>query len=154
MKKNLSHVFQAIILLLGLIVLFMMIRMPQTEGRAKDLDLFHIYSDPFILYGYAASIPFFIGLYKAFRLLGFAGQNKLYTSQALSALSSIWYCAIIFAVLVAGAGLYIRFFHHKDDDPAGFLAICMLATLGAALVTISAVRFEKKLKNGMDEVSK
>ncbi len=150
MGKKLNFIFRSCIFLIVLVALLILILIPLTEGRAKDLDLFHIYTDPFILYGYAASIPFFIGLYKVFRLLGFAGQNKLDTSQALSALSSIWYCAVIFGVLVAGAGLYIRFFHNKDDDPAGFLSICMLATFVSALVAIAAVRFEKKLKKGLE----
>ena len=48
------------------------------------------------------------------------------------------------------AGLYIWIFHNKDDDPAGFLAMCIVTTF-ATLVVISAVAvFEKILQNGMD----
>jgi hypothetical protein len=41
----------------------MLLRLPLLEGRAKDLDLFSIYADPFIWYGYITAIPFFMALY-------------------------------------------------------------------------------------------
>ena len=57
--KRISTIFlQVVIVLVGIVVLAILIRVPQTEGRAKNLDLFSIYADPFILYGYAASVPF------------------------------------------------------------------------------------------------
>ena len=48
------------------------------------------------------------------------------------------------------AGLYIRLFHNKDDDPAGFLAICIVTAFVFHLVTAVADVFEKILQNGMD----
>jgi hypothetical protein len=60
---------KVVILLIAIGVLAGMIRFPQTEGRATHLDLISIYTDPFIIYGYIASIPFFVGLYQAFKLL-------------------------------------------------------------------------------------
>jgi hypothetical protein len=133
-----------------MVALASMIWFPSTEGRAKNLDLFSIYSDPFILYGYAASILFFIALYKAFRLLGYIGQNKAFSLNAVRALRSIRYCAIILGILMVMTGLFIRIFHHKDDDPAGFLAMCMLATFVAGVVAAATVVFENILQHGMD----
>jgi len=121
-----------------------------TEGRAANLDLFSIYSDPFILYGYAASIPFFIALYKAFKLLGYIGQNKIFFLNSVRTLRSIKYCAIILSILIVMAGLYIRIFHNKDDDPAGFLAMCIVTTFVSIVVATAAAVFEKILQNGMD----
>ncbi len=137
---------QAVIGLIGIMVLALLIRLPLTEGRATNLDLFSIYSDPFILYGYAASIAFFVGLYKAFKLLAYTGHGKLYTSDSVGALKSIKYCAIILAALIAGAGLYIRIFHNKDDDPAGFLALCVMTTVICLVVAVTAARFENRLR--------
>ena len=62
MKKSSTIFLQGVVVLIGIVALAILIRFPSTEGRAKNLDLFRIYSDPFILYGYAASIPFFIAL--------------------------------------------------------------------------------------------
>ena len=127
-----------------------MIRFPLTEGRAENLDLFSIYADPFILYGYAASIPFFIALYKAFKLLRYIGQNKAFSLNSVRALSSIKYCAIVLSIFIVMAGLYLRIFHNKEDDPAGFLAMCIVTTFVSLVVATAVAVFEKILQNGMD----
>lgn len=149
--KRISAVFlQAVIVLIGIVALVILLWFPSTEGRAANLDLFSIYSDPFILYGYATSIAFFVALYKAFKLLGYVGQNKVFSSNAVKTLKSIKYCAIVVGVLIVLAGLYIRLFHHKEDDPAGFLAICIVATFVSIVFTTAAAIFEKLLQSAID----
>lgn len=149
--KTISIVFlQAVIVLIGIVALAILIRVPLTEGRATNLDLFSIYSDPFILYGYASSIAFFVALYKAFKLLGYIGQNKVFSSNSVNALKSIKYCAIVLSILIVAAGLYIRIFQSKEDDPAGFLAICIVTTFASIVVATAAAIFEKILQNAVD----
>jgi len=150
MKKNSTVFLQAVIVLIGIVVLVILIRTPLTEGRATNLDLFSIYSDPFILYGYAASIAFFVALYKAFKLLGYIGQNKVFSTYSVGALKSIKFAAIVFAILIVTAGFYIKIFHDKDDDPAGFLAICIVTTFASIVVATAAAIFEKILQNAID----
>jgi hypothetical protein len=48
------------------------------------------------------------------------------------------------------AGLYIRIFHNKDDDPAGFLALCIVTTFVTLVVAAAVAVFEKILQNGVD----
>lgn len=149
--KRISTIFlRAVIVLIGMIVLAVLIWLPLTEGRAANLDLFSIYSDPFILYGYAASIAFFIALYKAFKLLGYIGQNKVFSSNSVGALKSIKYCAILLSILIVTAGLFIKISHNKEDDPAGFLAICIVTAFASIVVATAAAIFEKILQNAMD----
>src|ERR1044072_434791 len=149
--KKISTVFlKAVILLIGIVSLAILIRFPLTEGRAAHLDLFSIYFDPFILYGYASSIVFFVALYKAFKLLGYIGQNKVFSSNAVKALKSIKYCAIVISALIVAAGLFIRIFHNKEDDPAGFLAVCIVTTFVAVVIATAAAIFEKVLQNAID----
>lgn len=149
--KRISVVFlQAVVVLIGLVALGMLIWLPLTEGRATNLDLLSIYADPFILYGYVASIAFFVALYKAFRLLGYIGQNKVFFSNSAQALKSIKYCGIILSILIVGAGLYIRIFHGKEEDPAGFLAMCMVTTFACIVVATTAAICEKILQNAID----
>jgi len=150
MKKTSTIFLQAVIVLIGVVALIMLIQMPRLEGRAANLDLLTIYADPFILYGYATSIAFFVALYKAFRLLGFIGQNKVFSPESVGALKSIKYCAIMFAALIVVAGLYIMISHPKDDDPAGFFAICIITTFGSIVVATAAAIFEKILQNAID----
>lgn len=149
--KRISTVFlQIVIVLTGIMALAILLWFPSTEGRAVNLNLFSIYFDPFILYGYAASIAFFVGLYKTFKLLGYIGKNKVFSSNAVKALKSIKHCAIVLSILIVFAGIYIKLFHHKQDDPAGFLAICIVTTfITIVFVTIMAI-FEKLLQNAID----
>jgi hypothetical protein len=141
---------QAVIVLIGIVALALLIWFPLIEGRATNLDLFSIYSDPFILYGYAASIAFFIALYKAFKLLGYVRQNKVFSPSSVKTLRSIKYCAIILGILIVAAGVFINLSHHEDDDPAGFIAMCVVMTFVCITVATAAAIFERILQNAVD----
>jgi hypothetical protein len=58
MKHSSTLFLKLVILLIAVGALVGMIRFPQTEGRAVNLDLISIYADLFIIYAYIASIPF------------------------------------------------------------------------------------------------
>lgn len=149
--KNVSTFFlQSIIVLIGVVVLALLIRLPLTEGRATNLNLFQIYSDPFILFAYAASIAFFVALFKAFKLLGYIRQNQIFSSISLGTLRSIKNCAIVLIISIIAAGLFTLLFHHKDDDPAGFVALCLGTTFICTLVVTAAAVVEKVLQKGVE----
>ncbi|QHT71915.1 DUF2975 domain-containing protein [Rhodocytophaga rosea] len=149
--KRISTLFlQAVIVLVGIVALAILIRFPLIEGRAANLDLLSIYADPFIIYGYAASIAFFVALYKVFRLLRYIGQNKVFSSDSVATLKSIKYCAIVLSILIVIAGLFVMISHHTEDDPAGFLAICILTTFIAIVAATAASIFEKILQKALD----
>ncbi len=149
--KRISIIFlQAVILLIGIVALSVMVRFPLTEGRAQNLDLFSIYFDPFILYGYASSIAFFVALYKAFKLLGYIREDKLFSLNAVRTLRNIKYCTIILIISIAMAGLYIKISHNKDDDPAGFLAMCIVIGFISIAVATAVAVLEKILQNAVD----
>lgn len=150
MKKGSAIFLKAVIVLIGMVALAIMIRFPLTEGRAVDLDLFSIYFDPFIIYGYIGSIPFFIGLYQAFKLLGYLGNNKVFSLNSVRALRIIKYCAITQSVLIVIAVLYIRIFHNKNDDPAGFIAIGILTTFISVIIATATAVLEKLLQNAVN----
>ncbi|WP_298739993.1 DUF2975 domain-containing protein [uncultured Chitinophaga sp.] len=149
--KRISIIFlQAVVVLIGIVALALLIRLPLMEGRAANLDLFSIYADPFILYGYATSIAFFVALYKAFRLLGYIGHHQVFSPNAVKTLKSIKYCAIVFSALIVLAGLYVRIWHNKEDDPAGFIAVCIVTTFVAIVIATAAAIFERLLQNAID----
>lgn len=137
-------------MLIGMVALAFLIIMPTKEGRAENLDLFHIYADPLILYVYAVSIAFFVALYKAFRLLGYIGQNQVFSFNSVNALKHIKYCAITLAFSIVLAGVYIRIFHSEEDDPAGFIGLCIVTTFACAVVATAAAIFEKILQKAVD----
>ena len=149
--KRISIIFlQIVLVLIGIVAVTLMIRLPALEGRAEGLDVISIYSDPFILYGYATSIAFFIGLYKAFRLLGYIGQNRLFTLDSIHALKVIKYCAIIISASIVMAALYISFSHHPDDDPAGFIGMSVILTFIFITIATAVTVLERILQNAVD----
>jgi len=149
--KRISIVFlQAVVVLIAGVALVLLIWFPLTEGRATNLDLLSIYFDPFILYVYVASIAFFVALFKAFKLLGYIGQHQVFSSNSVKALRSIKYCAVTLSILIVAAGLYIKLAHHKDDDPAGFLGLCIVTTFASIVVATAAAVFERLLQNAVD----
>ncbi|MBK8517076.1 MAG: DUF2975 domain-containing protein [Saprospiraceae bacterium] len=150
MKKISILFLQAVIVLIGIVALSIMILFPLTEGRAQNLDMFSIYFDPFILYAYASSIAFFVALFKTFKLLAYIGQNKLFSLNSVRTLRSIKYCAIILSILIVTAGLYIRIFHNNEDDPAGFIAVCIVLTFISIAVATALAVLEKVLQNAVD----
>lgn len=150
MKKSSTIFLQGVIALIGMVALFVMLRFPLTEGRAVNLDLFSIYSDPFIIYGYIVSIAFFTALYQAFTLLGYIGQRKVFSPSPVKALRTIKYCAIILSVSIIMAVLFIMTSHNKDDDPAGFIAMGILTTFISTVIAIVAGVFEKNLQSAVD----
>ena len=151
MKRGSTLFLKAVILLIGIGALAGMIIFPQLEGRNTNADLFSIYfQDPFLAYVYIASIPFFVALYQAFQLLGYIGQNKVFSLDSVRALRTIKYCAIILSILIVMTALYIRIFHAKGDDPAGFIALCIVTTFISVVIATATAVFERLLQSAVD----
>jgi hypothetical protein len=150
MTRSSTIFLQVVIVLIGIVALAVMIRFPLTEGAAVNKDLFSIYFNPFIMYGYIASIPFFFALYQGFKLLRYIGQNKVFSVSSVKTLRTIKYCAIILSASIVMAALYIRIFHDKNDDPAGFIAMCIVTTFISIVIATAAAVFERLLQNAVD----
>jgi hypothetical protein len=150
MNKTSLLFLQFVLLLVGILSLFILLRFPLLEGRAVNLSPVEIYSDPFILYAYFSSIFFFLGLYQGSKLLKQIGRNKLFTSEAIQTIQKIKYCSYCLAMLIVFGALYIRFFHHPDDDSAGFLALSMILILLFSAIGTAAFVFEKSIQKAVD----
>lgn len=151
MKRTSTMFLQAVLVILALAALTFMILEPHSEGRNANATFSQIYfHDPFLVCAYLASIPFFVALYQAFKLLTNIGQNKVFSLNSVKALRNIKYCAIILSILIVMAALYIRLFHAQDDDPAGFLALCIVATFISIVTATAAAVFERLLQNAVD----
>ena len=149
MIRSSTFFLKAVLLLIAIGALAGMIWFPQTEGRATHLDLISIYTDPFLLYGYLASIPFFVGLYQAFKLLHLIDADKAFSQGAVQTLKNMKFASLSLIGFIALALFYIRFFAH-GDDPAGPTALGMLASFAAMVLATAAAVFQKLLQNAVD----
>jgi len=149
LKRGSTVFLKVVILLIAIGVLASMIRFPQTEGRATNLDLISIYTDPLIIYAYIASIPFFVALYQAFKLLGYIDGNKVFSQSSVNAMKNIKYCAITFSGFIVLGILYIRLFV-RGDDPAGVTALGIFTTFASIVIATAAAVFQRLLQNAVD----
>ncbi len=150
MKRSSTLFLKTVILLIAISVLAGLIWFPQTEGRAANLDLISIYSDPFILYIYMGSIPFFVGLYQAFKLLNFIDANKAFSQGAVNTLKNMKFASLILIGFIALALLFIRFNAQAEDDPAGPTSLGIAVSLAFSVIAAAAAVFQKLLQNAVD----
>src|SRR5262245_58461756 len=130
MKRNSTVFLQIVVVLIGLGALAILLGEPHLEGRNANATPFEIYfKDPFLAYAYVASISFFVALYQAFKLLGYAGQNKVFAPPAVHAMRTIKYCAIAMIGFV-WVGEIVFILPNSDDRPPG-LVMGILVTFGA-----------------------
>ena len=77
MRLRSTTLLQVVTVFIGIGSLALLLWEPHIEGRNAHATLTDIYfRDPFLAYVYLGSIPFFIALYQAFRLLGWAGSRE------------------------------------------------------------------------------
>ena len=149
MKRGSTLFLKTVLILIAVGALAALLWFPQTEGRAVNLGLVSIYADPFIIYEYIASIPFFVGLYQAFKLLNFIGANKAFSQGAVNTLKNMKFASLSLIGFITLALLYIRFAAH-GDDPAGPTMLGILASFAAAIIATAAAVFQKLLQNAVD----
>lgn len=145
MKKVSALFLKVVILLIATGTLIWTIKFPQLEGRVTNLDLISIYTDPLIIYGYIASIPFFIVLYQTFKLLNFIDASNAFSQGAVNALKNMKFASLALIGFIALGVFYIRFFA-RGDDPAGPTALGILASFAAAVIATAAAVFQKHLQ--------
>ncbi len=149
MKRSATTFLQIVIVLIGIGALALMLWEPHIEGRNAHATLFEIYfKDPFLAYAYLASIPFFVALYQAIKVLGYAGQNRIFSQAAVKALRTIKYCAIAIIGFVVVSVIFMMS-GDRDDRPAGVFMRILIAFPSIVVATAAAV-FERIIQNAVD----
>ena len=151
MKRSSTMFLQVVIVLIGIGALALLLWEPHVEGvNAEATTLYQIYfDDPFLALVYVGSIPFFIALYQAFKVLGYAGQNKVISSEAVKALRTIKYCAIAIIGFVVVEEIFIML-NHGDDDAAGGVAMGIGISFISIVVATAAAVFERTLQRAVE----
>lgn len=141
---------QTVIVLIGIGALALLIWEPQVEGvnaHATNVEIY--FNDPFLLLVYAGSIPFFVALYQAVKVLGYAGHNKIFSAAAVQALRTIKYCAITTIGFVAAEEAFILL-QNTSDDRAGGVFMGVLITFGSVVIATAAAVFERLLQSAVE----
>jgi hypothetical protein len=97
---------------------------------------------------YVASIPFFVGLYHGFKVLGYAGRNLEFSPSAVRSVRTIKHCAIALVGFVLIAEAII--FSNDSDDRAGGVMMGLAILFGAIVVATATAVLERTLQNAVD----
>lgn len=148
MKKSGAILLQIVIVLIGIGALVFMLWEPHIEGRNVNATLFEIYfNDLFLACAYIASIPFFVALYKAFKILGYVRQNNTFTQETAKALRTIRYCGTTLVAFIVAAEVYLFIFQRGKDDITGGVFMGLLMIVASGIIATTASMFEGILQD-------
>jgi len=150
MKRGSTIFLQIVIVLIGIGALALLLWEPRIEGRNAHATNFEIYfKDPFLALVYIGSIPFFVALYQAIKVLGYTGKNQIFSQSAVKGLRTIKFCALTIIGFVVVEEIIIML-THGNDDPAGGVFMGVLITFGSIVIATAAAMFERILQNAVD----
>jgi hypothetical protein len=150
-RRSSTIFLQVVIVIIGIGALALMLWEPHLEGRNAHATLFEIYfKDPFLAYAYLASIAFFVALFQAFTLLGYIGQNEVFSLNSVRALRTIKRCAMALIAMIGAAVAYLFIAVRGKDDIAGGVAIGLFLIFGSVVIGTAAAVFERLLQTAVD----
>jgi len=150
MNRGSATFLQVVIALIGLAALTLMLWEPHLEGRNAHATLSEIYfHDPFLVCAYIASIPVFVAVYQAVKVVGYAGRNEMFSPAAVKALRIVKRCALAVIGFAIGFEIYI-FSMTTSDDRAGGVFMGLLISFISLVIAAAARMFERILQNGVD----
>jgi Protein of unknown function (DUF2975) len=128
---------QAVVVFIGIGALALLLWEPHLEGRNANATIYEVYfNDPFLAYAYIASVSFFLALYSAFKAIGYAGTNRLFSHAAVKCVRTIRFCAIaMIGFVVVGEVLLVL----PNAEPPAIvigLIICFASTVVVATMSV------------------
>ena len=150
MKYGATVFLRVVLGLIGLGVLAFLLVEPQAEGvHAHDTFFQTYFQDPFVAVMYFAAIPFFTGLYHAFKVLGFAGRNAEFSAPAVKSVRMIKRCALAMLGFVVIAEIMILSNSGSDDRAGGVMMGVFIFFVSVVVATATAV-LERTLQNAVE----
>jgi len=152
MKRSSTIFLQIVIVLIGLGALAFLLLMPRVEGRNAHATNFEIYfQDPLLALVYVGSIPFFMALYQATKILRYVGRNEVFSPDVVKALRTIRYCALAIIGFVVLAVLFILVMGEADEENPGIpFFLGFLVIFPSIVVATAAAMFARILQNAVD----
>ncbi len=151
LKKSSTLFLKIVLVFIALPILIGLLWLPQIEGRnalASNRILIY-FNDPFLAYVYIGSIPFFVGIYFAIKLLGLIERNKAFSKESVKTLRNMKFSALALMGFISAAMPWIFMFAQDDDAPGVVLLGLGAAFISGVLAAACAV-FQKLFQNAVD----
>ena len=98
---------------------------------------------------YATAIPFYYGLYQAFKLLNYIDKNKAFSELSVKALNTIKYCAITISALYV-MGMPLFYLMAEMDDAPGIIVLGLVIIFASMVISVFAAVLQRLLKEAID----
>lgn len=156
MQKGSTQFLKLAIFLMVISGAALMVWLPQLGTNSVQFNFMQVYTDPVVVYAYFASIPFFVGLYQALKMLRYIESDTFFSKKSLTAARKIKYSAFSVPVLIT-IGQIVVLMNGKVSYLTGFVAVGVYVTFASiVLATIVAVcerllqsAVEMKLENDL-----
>jgi len=112
--------------------------------ESDDIGVFR----PILLGMVLTAIPFFLGLFQAFKLLNYIDNNIAFSDLSVKALKKIKFYAFIISGFYVVCMPYIYFVSERDDAPGGIL-MGVLLVVAPAIVAVFAATLQELLKSAI-----
>ncbi|MFC2949446.1 DUF2975 domain-containing protein [Virgibacillus sediminis] len=104
---------------------------------------------PIIIGIYVTIIPFYFGLYQAFKLLTYIDKNEAFSELSVHALKKIKYCAVAISAVYVAVLPFVYIVAELDDAP-GLIFMGMIPILASMVIAVFAAVLEKLVINAID----
>jgi hypothetical protein len=148
MKRGSTLFLKTAILLLGIFALGLCIFILPAGIMSDRVGFYR----PILIGMYVPAVPFFVGLWQAFKLLTYVDKNEAFSAKSLRSLNIIKYCGGLIGLLYALALPYIYYAATSDDAP-GVMLLGLIFTFAPLTIAVMAAVFQKQLKNVIEAKS-
>lgn len=152
MRTVLVTAMQVVLILVGLGAMTFLGVEPLLEGKNARATIAEIYlNDALLAYAYAASMPFFAGLYQALKITERIRRHETFSPATAGSLRWIRRCGIAVLGFVAFS---VVFFVSADpeDRPAG-LFMRLLVAAPAMAVVLTSRALERRVRRVLERPS-
>jgi hypothetical protein len=151
MKQSSTLFLKGVLIFIGLLVLALSIfGLPSlTKGAALEFPPIAPLRDAILAGLYVTTIPFFIALYQAFKLLNYIDRNMAFSQLSADALKYIKYCALTMSGLYM-LGMPVVFLVAEWDDAPGLVIIGFLAACSPIVIAVFAAVLQKLVQSAID----
>ena len=104
---------------------------------------------PIVIGMYVSSIPFYMALYQAFKLLGYIDRNKAFSELSVKALKVIKKCALTISTVYL-VMLPFVFLVAQSDDAPGLVLVGMVPIFASMVIAVFAAVLQRLLQEAID----
>ncbi|SET98102.1 Protein of unknown function [Salinibacillus kushneri] len=148
MKRRSTLFLKIAVILIGLPVLVLCIYILLFIAHDPvNPDYAHILY-PILISMYGSTIPFYIALYQAFRLLNYIDKNKAFSQDSVQALKNIKFCAMTISGLYVVIMPFVYLVAELDDAP-GLIIIGMVPIFASIVIAVFAAVLQRLLREAI-----